>query len=223
MSDEQRSVTQAPGRFCPPGYGYRAADLATAPELVADTLYVVGGLYGNLQALDAIEAMAAREAGPVTLVFNGDFHWFDADDSAFRRVETVVADHTALRGNVETELAGGPGEAGCGCAYPEWVDDAEVTRSNAVLERLAQTAAGVDGAKHRLAALPMIRDVDTSLESGEEEIHGPGAEFRLERVNPLGELSLATPAPVGGSLYLRTDSRLYRFAAPDSPRSGSDG
>jgi hypothetical protein len=157
MSDELQGDAQAPGRFCPPGYGYQAADLAAAPELVADTLYVIGGLYGNLQALDAIEAMAARESGPVTLVFNGDFHWFDVDEAAFRRVETVVADHTALRGNVETELAGGVGAAGCGCAYPEWVDDAEVVRSNAILERLATTVAGMPEVTDRLAALPMYQ------------------------------------------------------------------
>lgn len=156
MSDEQQRNEETPGRLCPPGYGYRADALATAPELVADTLYVIGGLYGNLQALDAIEAMAARESGPVTLVFNGDFHWFDVDESAFRRVEAVVADHTALRGNVETELAGGAGPADCGCAYPEWIDDAVVARSNAIIERLAATAAGIPGVSERLAALPMF-------------------------------------------------------------------
>ncbi|MDX1595173.1 MAG: hypothetical protein R3298_13065 [Gammaproteobacteria bacterium] len=154
MATDDEDGLRAPGRFCPPDYGYRPADLADADELVAETLYVVGGLYGNLEALDAVEAMAAREKGPVTLVFNGDFHWFDVDEAAFRRVETVVADHHALRGNVETELARGPGEAGCGCAYPEWIDDAVVERSNAILERLATTAAAVPGACERLGALP---------------------------------------------------------------------
>ncbi len=153
--DSAQDGDRAPGRFCPPGYGYRAADLADAPEVVAETLYVVGGLYGNLQALDAIETMAAREEGPVTLVFNGDFHWFDVDPAAFRRVEAVVADHRALRGNVETELASGHGDAGCGCAYPEWVDDAEVARSNAILTRLAETAAVLPGVRERLAVLPV--------------------------------------------------------------------
>jgi hypothetical protein len=156
MASQNDGTRAAPGRTCPTGYAYRAADLADAPELVAETLYVIGGLYGNLQALDAIEAMAARETGPVALVFNGDFHWFDVDPAAFARIEAVVGDHQALRGNVETELANGSGEAGCGCAYPEWVDDAVVERSNAIIARLAATAAGLDGVPARLAALPMF-------------------------------------------------------------------
>ncbi len=174
MAPQNDGTGTTPGRTCPAGYGYRAADLAGAPELVAETLYAIGGLYGNLQALDAIEAMAAREPGPVTLVFNGDFHWFDVDPAAFARVEAVVGDHHALRGNVETELANGPGEAGCGCAYPEWVEDAVVARSNEIIERLAATAAGLDGVRARLAALPMflrarVGDLPLALVHGDAE------------------------------------------------------
>ena len=154
MTAEHDGGASAPGRVCPASYGYRAADIATAKELVAETLYVVGGLYGNLHALDAIEAMAAREPGPVTLVFNGDFHWFDVDEASFRRVESAVSDHAALRGNVETELASGDGSAGCGCAYPEWIDDATVAYSNAIQARLAATAAALPGVAERLATLP---------------------------------------------------------------------
>ena len=174
MTPHDDGTQKAPGRTCPTAYGYRAADLADAPELVAETLYVIGGLYGNLQALDAIEAMAARESGPVALVFNGDFHWFDIDPAAFARVETVVGDHRALRGNVETELANGPGEAGCGCAYPEWIDDEVVTRSNAIMERLAVTADALDGVRARLAGLPMflrarVGDLPLAIVHGDAE------------------------------------------------------
>ncbi len=40
-----------PGRSCPPHYRYQPTDLARDTPVAADTLYVVGGLYGNLPAL----------------------------------------------------------------------------------------------------------------------------------------------------------------------------
>ena len=49
--------------------------------------------------------------GRKRLVFNGDFHWFDADPAAFARVQQQVLEHEALRGNVETELAVASGSA----------------------------------------------------------------------------------------------------------------
>jgi hypothetical protein len=115
-------------------------------------LYVVGGLYGNLAALEAIEELAAAERASV--VINGDFHWFDAEPAWFAAIERGVTRHPALRGNVETEIAR-PAEigAGCGCAYPETVDDGTVERSNRILDGLRSVARDDDRA--RLAALPM--------------------------------------------------------------------
>jgi hypothetical protein len=136
-------------------YRYPPRVFDREPDLVAETLYVIGGLYGNVEALEAIEELARREAGPVTLVFNGDFHWFDIDRAAFAAVEGVVARHAALRGNVETEIAGEDGGAGCGCAYPTDVSDAIVSRSNAILARLRETVRGLPAARERLARLPM--------------------------------------------------------------------
>jgi hypothetical protein len=87
-------------------------------------LYVVGGLYGNLAAIDELEALAATEQAPVTCVFNGDFHWFDADRKWFDDVERRLSRYCALRGNVETEISRMRDiGAGCGCAYPPTVDD----------------------------------------------------------------------------------------------------
>ena len=105
----------APGRFCPARYRYGAAALATAAEVRAETVYVVGGLYGNLPALDAIEAMAAAELGPVTLFFNGDFNWFDVAPGQFAALNRRVLAHRAIQGNVEAELGPDGGAAGyCG-------------------------------------------------------------------------------------------------------------
>jgi hypothetical protein len=144
-----------PGRSCPTSYRYPPRVFDRAPDLVARTLYVIGGLYGNLEALAAIEAMALREPAPVRLVFNGDFHWFDVDPRDFTAIQHIVSRHVALRGNVETEIAAEESGAGCGCAYPMDVSDAEVSRSNAILARLRETARALPEARARLAALPM--------------------------------------------------------------------
>jgi predicted phosphodiesterase len=148
-------MTSAPGRACPPHYGYSPQVFARAPDVDTDTLYVIGGLYGNRFALDRIDRMAALEASPPRAVFNGDFHWFDAEAGLFAEVQRRVLAHVALRGNVETEIAGDDDAAGCGCAYPESVPDDDVMRSNRILERLRGVAGQVAGARTELAALPM--------------------------------------------------------------------
>ena len=137
----------APGRTCPPSYGYSPRVLARPADVSADVLYVIGGLYGNALALEAIERMAAQEAVAAALVFNGDFHWFDAEPAAFAEIQRRVLAHHALRGNVETEIASDDAAAGCGCAYPESVPDDDVARSNAILDRLRDVAAQVAGSR----------------------------------------------------------------------------
>ena len=144
-----------PGRACPLSYRYSPAVFSGEPDFAAETLYVVGGLYGNVEALDTLLDMAAREPGPVKLAFNGDFHWFDIDPADFERVTRAVLGHAAIRGNVETEIAGEDRGVGCGCAYPADVSDAEVSRSNEILERLRATAAGLPQLRRRLGELPM--------------------------------------------------------------------
>jgi hypothetical protein len=145
----------APGRSCPPAYGYSPRALARPADLATEVLYVVGGLYGNVAALDAIERLAAQETLAPTLVFNGDFHWFDAEPALYEEIQCRVLRHHALRGNVETEIAADDDAAGCGCAYPESVPDADVERSNAILARLRGVAADVAGSRTVLGALPM--------------------------------------------------------------------
>lgn len=144
-----------PGRSCPVHYRYAPATFARDADLIAETLYVVGGLYGNRPALDAVLAMAAAERSPARIVFNGDFHWFDANDEAFRAVDDAVRAHVAIRGNVETEISSDDDAAGCGCGYPDSVSDADVARSNAILARLRETAKRHPDRRARLGALPM--------------------------------------------------------------------
>jgi hypothetical protein len=144
------------GRSCPIRYRYGAQALAQAPTRMTHTLYVVGGLYGNLPALDAIEAMAAQESGPVTICFNGDFNWFNVDDPSFEAINRRVLRHDAILGNVEAELSSQGDDAGCGCAYPAQVDAGVVERSNRIHARLKATAQRQPLIQARLAELPML-------------------------------------------------------------------
>ena len=144
------------GRVCPLRYRYGAEALAAASELAAETLYVVGGLYGNPFALDAVEALAAMEPGPVRIVFNGDFNWFNVDDAGFAAINRRVLSHTVILGNVEAELGAAGNEAGCGCAYPDSVATDTVERSNRIHARLKATAARHPDLLAALDRLPMF-------------------------------------------------------------------
>jgi hypothetical protein len=66
-----------------------------------------------------------------------------------------VLAHTALRGNVETELAAADESAGCGCGYPDFVDDVSVVRSNEIMRKLRATATGSHSLRRQLGSLPM--------------------------------------------------------------------
>lgn len=142
------------GRDCPLDYRLAADAFAGAPLFDCDSLYVVGGLYGNRQALAALQRRLAAEPG-ARLVCNGDAHWFDRDPAIFRQIEQGLDGHLALRGNVETELGrGADSGAGCGCAYPPSVDDAVVARSNAIQAELSRTIQDLPGMAAQLAARP---------------------------------------------------------------------
>ncbi len=151
----------AVGRLCPPHYRYPASDLARRADLHTETLYVVGGLYGNRYALATVEAMVTAEKTRAVVTFNGDFHWFDAVPAHFAEVNRRVTTHLALRGNVETELAR-PLDvgAGCGCAYPETVDEGTVDRSNRILEGLRACVDALPGMRAQFRALPMTLVAD---------------------------------------------------------------
>jgi hypothetical protein len=161
MTFALRNLDDAPhaakaGRMCPADYRYSPRVFDRPAELTADILYIVGGLYGNLAALDVVERLAAAEKSNVTIVFNGDFHWFDAGREWFLEIERRVGAHGAIRGNVETEIARGDDiGAGCGCAYPENVSDDIVNRSNLILDDLRRVAATCPDTPQRLARLPM--------------------------------------------------------------------
>lgn len=149
----------SPGRVCPLRYRYGAQALAAAPTREASTLYVVGGLYGNGPALDAIELLAGTDADgnqPPVLCFNGDFNWFNVADREFARINQRVLANDAILGNVEAEFDSPAANAGCGCAYPDSVEEVVVERSNRIHRQLKETASRHETLRHRIAQLPMF-------------------------------------------------------------------
>ena len=153
-----------PGRSCPLHYRYRPVDFDRAPSLSAHTLYVIGGLYGNVEALHRLvhmkESEEQRTGAKVTLLFNGDFNWFDIDAGSFSEINETVLSHCATQGNVEAELSSPADAAGCGCNYPDSVDDGVVERSNLIMQRLQTRARDFPAIAQRVASLPLHLTVD---------------------------------------------------------------
>jgi hypothetical protein len=185
-------------------YRYAPSLFREVPTEHAATVYAVGGLYGNPEALATVldlKQQEERTGPPVTLVFNGDFNWFNVDAESFRAVNETVLAHSATLGNVEAELQG-DGGAGCGCGYPAWVDDATVERSNRIMARLRATAARFPELITRLAPLPKVRTFEIGgtrvgvLHGDPESLAGWG--FAREALAPaLTESAPAVATPEG--------------------------
>ena len=142
---------------CSPQYVTPVTTLADASQDTdCDVLYVVGGLYGNVAALDALEEGIERERRQglaVEVCFNGDFNFFNASPETWARINRGVrALGHATAGNVEREALTSDG--GCGCAYPDYVDAAFADRASAIVERLRTVASDPDG---WLAGLPLAK------------------------------------------------------------------
>ena len=202
----------SPGRSCPLHYRYSPDVFARAADIHAETIYVIGGLYGNLPALSAILELADAELIAPTLVFNGDFNWFNIDSAGFQAINREVLRHVALRGNVETELAqeaGADGVAGCGCSYPDYVDDADVARSNNIMARLQETAHAFPDLTETLISLPM----HTVAEVGGSRfgvVHGDAESLAGWRFAHDG---LHDPANVAWLQQICLDAKLAGFAS----------
>ena len=139
---QKRRLFKDAGRVCPIDYRIPVAAFAGEPSQACDVLYVVGGLYGNPFALEAVRDMAEREDADTLVVFNGDMHWFDKTAANFLTLERMVADQGArwipLVGNVEAELRRQVDVGvGCGCAYPDCTSDEAVSRSNRIHRMLS--------------------------------------------------------------------------------------
>jgi hypothetical protein len=213
------SLTQA---ACPIEYRYAAADLHRTRSDRAETAYVIGGLYGNVEALHAILRMQeheARHGRQVHLVFNGDHNWFDTDAAGFREVNQVALESLAIRGNVEAELAQ-PSEAGCGCNYPAYVNAEHVARSNAIMRRLQATARDMPQLCAALQALPMFRVIEVG-DTRVGIVHGDaeslaGWSFAAERLSPVRTCCSGDEVDDGALTPRATLERWFRDAGVDA-------
>jgi predicted phosphodiesterase len=140
--------------------------------------------------------MVQRErGGDVLLIFNGDFSWLNVRGDDLAHINETVLRHVATRGNVEAELATEESDAGCGCAYPDYVDEAVLTRSNAIMARLRATIKAFPELRRRLGNLPMTLSIDVAgkrvaiLHGDPESL--AGWSFAVEAMPPEGQTSVA--------------------------------
>ena len=222
----------SPGRTCPLHYRYAPDALAAAEPLRAQTLYVVGGVYGNVESLREVLAMKRdeeqRSGLSVELLFNGDFNWLDVDAQSFVEINETVLQHTALLGNVEAELGSVDADNGCGCNYPDYVDSSVVERSNAIMGRLREQAQMFPELCQRVAALPMFCRVEVGGQAI-GVVHGDaqslaGWGFAVEAMPPMrGEpkvRALTAPSHRTPPARIADDFRRARVCAFASTHTG---
>ncbi|QCD53148.1 calcineurin phosphoesterase [Campylobacter sp. RM16192] len=101
------------------------------PELQTDELWIAGGMYGNIYAIEKLNEVALGK----TIVYNGDLHWFDASKESFDKVEELSKDSIKLNGNVEVELKRVE-NLGCGCNYPSYEQEVIVKNAELIHARL---------------------------------------------------------------------------------------
>jgi hypothetical protein len=162
---------------------------------VADTLYVIGGLYGNRPALARWKRWPppspARSRCVSTAISTGS----TSMTPPLSRSTSGCCAMTALLGNVEAELLVEDEEAGCGCAYPSTVDAGVVERSNRIHARLKATARRHPEALAGLRELPRVCPISGGRRAGRSgawRCRGAGRlAVRRERAGRSGEPDVA--------------------------------
>ncbi|MCE2746473.1 MAG: hypothetical protein LW710_11295 [Burkholderiales bacterium] len=200
-------MSEQAGRSCPIRYQYGAAKIAQAPLVACDVLYVVGGLYGNGFALNAVENLAAQEAGHVRICFNGDFNWFNKSPEDFIQINQRVLKHDCILGNVEAELGEPLDAADCGCAYPENVDQGVVDRSNFIHTELKRCAQQHPDLLGELLQKPYFARYSVgSLNVA--VVHGDGDSLAGWRFDP-AHLQQADEAPWRAALFEKAQVNMF--------------
>lgn len=112
-------------------------EFSAKSELECDEIWIAGGVYGNIYALQSLNEMAKDGK----IVYNGDLHWFDASLETFEKVEKLSEGAIKLNGNVEIELKRDSGDMGCGCNYPPDEDEMVVKNAELIFRRLKECGA----------------------------------------------------------------------------------
>ncbi|GMH57363.1 hypothetical protein TL16_g02357 [Triparma laevis f. inornata] len=196
---------------CPINYRTSPSLLASSPPIhEPSALYVVGGLYGNLQALQFIENLTSSHSSPPTVIYNGDFHFFDKRPKTFDSVQRSIVDSEsvlATAGNVEKEIAS-LDSTSCGCDYPEYTDFKVTERSDAIVGRLKKNA---EPHAENLLNLPLFRRVEMpNTKVG--VIHGDcnslsGWDYAVENVEPV-DVKLRADLNMRGDYPVTSVSRI---------------
>src|SRR6266705_1658125 len=148
-----------PGRSCPRHYRYSPAVFARAADIKAQSLYVVGGLYGNPFALETVLDLARREGA--MLVFNGDFNWFAADPAG------GLPDLRGRLGSLPTHLVAEVGGLRVGIAHGDaeslagWQFSQEALRERPERAQALLAGAAVDVFACTHTCLPVMQDFAT--------------------------------------------------------------
>ena len=183
------------GRIHPLSYTINLNDIKDTPMKIVETVYIIGGLYGNWAALSHILKYKLIEEiemkSNVTLLFNGDFNWLNVTNETFELINQTVLQHIALKGNIESELAAPTPNVGCGCAYPDSVEDEIVDRSNSMIQRLQQISSHFPLITNQLLQLPSFINLKigsikvTALHGDPESIAGWG--LGIDAMPPIGQ------------------------------------
>lgn len=175
---QRRRLFKDAGRACPVDYRIDPQAFAGEADARCSVLYVVGGLYGNPFAFDALDDLVASEADDALVVLNGDMHWFDKTAENFAEIERRARGYRPLVGNVEAELRRQEDVGvGCGCAYPDCTPDDAVSRSNRIHKMLSIAVDAHPELKGPLMGRPATMVVDVAgfrvgITHGDEKLIG---------------------------------------------------